>query len=516
MTYRPMIRMGDHLRLSARRFPDRPCFVHPDGTSHTFAEVNGRVNRLASALAAAGVGKGDRIAVMAVDSAAYYEVLYASMKLGAVYVPLNNRLAEEEIENLVRRAEPAAVFVSTRYARMVRDVVGRVGGVRLLASFDGDAEFADYAALLASGEDSEPDAEILDTDTLGLAFTSGTTGLPKGVLQSQGMLKALVTLESVEYEMAPGEFRYTASPAFHIAGHAMIFLHVARGFPTLVLPQFDAPTTLRWMREGGLTGCFLVPTMIRRILDLPDARAGGFPELRTIIYGGEPMSATLLREAMDVFGCGFINAFGAATEGGLQGVLSTADHERAAAGETHLLGSLGRPPAGVEVRIVDENDDEVPPGVVGEVVSRSDAVMSGYLDMPEDTGRALRGGWFRAGDLARRDEDGYMYIAGRAKDMIIRGGENIYPVEIESVLSRYPGVEHAAVVGRPDERWGEVVVAVLTVAGGRTVDPGDVRRHCRAHLAAYKVPETVQVIEEMPVNASGKILKRELRRLLSR
>jgi acyl-CoA synthetase (AMP-forming)/AMP-acid ligase II len=314
--------------------------------------------------------------------------------------------------------------------------------------------------------------------------------------------------------MTPGEFRYTASPAFHIAGHAMIFLHVARGFPTLVLPQFDAPVTLRWMREGGLTGCFLVPTMIRRLLDLPEARAGGYPHLRTIIYGGEPMSATLLREAMDVFGCGFINAFGAATEGGLQGVLSTADHERAAAGETHLLGSLGRPPAGVDVRIVDENDEEVPPGVVGEVVSRSDAVMAGYLDMPADTERALRGGWFRAGDLARRDEEGFMYIAGRAKDMIIRGGENIYPVEIESVLSRCPGVEHAAVVGRPDERWGEIVVAFLTLSEGRRVAAEEVRRHCRAHLAAYKVPEIVHVVAEMPVNASGKILKRELRRRL--
>lgn len=506
MTYAPMTRLGDHLRLSARRSPDRACFVLGDGTEQSFAETNARVNRLAGALAAHGIGLGDRIAILAVDSVAYYEVIHASMKLGATYVPLNNRLAEEEVETLIRRAGPVAVFVSGRYAEMARAVIARVGGVRLLVHIDDE-----YEALVASGDDVEPDVRVADTDILGLAFTSGTTGLPKGVLQPQGMLKALVAMESVEYEMRPGEFRYTASPAFHIAGQAMIFLHVARGFPTLILPQFDAETTLRWMQEGGLTGCFLVPTMIRRLLDLPGVTDSTYPHLRTIIYGGEPMSAALLHEAMDVFGCGFINAFGAATEGGLQGVLSTVDHERAAAGEPHLLGSIGLPPTGVEVRIVDAADNDVPPGVVGEVISRSDAVMAGYLEMPAETGRALRDGWFRGGDLAYRDEEGYMYIAGRATDMIIRGGENIYPVEIETVLSRLPAVAQAAVVGRPDNVWGEIVVAFVRLADGYTLDTGDVRAHCRAHLAAYKVPEIVHLIDEMPLNASGKVLKRELR-----
>ncbi|MCT2583545.1 class I adenylate-forming enzyme family protein [Actinophytocola gossypii] len=511
MTYRPMLQLGDHLRLSAHRFPDRPCFVRGDGSAQTFAETNSRVNRLAHALAAHGIGKADRIAILAVDSIGYYEVIHAGMKLGATYVPLNNRLAEQEVETLLRRAGPVALFVSSRYAATARAVAGRIGGVRLLVNLDEP----DYEALVASGADVEPDVRVLDTDILGLAFTSGTTGLPKGVLQPQGMLKALVAMESVEYEMRPGEFRYTASPAFHIAGQAMIFLHVARGFPTLILPQFDDRTTLRWMREGGLTGCFLVPTMIRRLLDLPEARESTYPLLRTIIYGGEPMSAGLLREAMDVFGCGFINAFGAATEGGLQGVLSTVDHERAAAGETHLLGSIGLPPTGVEVRIVDEDDREVPPGVVGEVISRSDAVMAGYLEMPAETERALRGGWFRGGDLAYRDEQGYLYVAGRATDMIIRGGENVYPVEIETVLARLPGVVQAAVVGKPDERWGEVVVAVLTLADGAVLTTDEVRAHCRAHLAAYKVPELVRFVDAMPLNASGKILKRELRRDLA-
>lgn len=503
-----MVQLGDYLRLSAQRFSGRACFVRGDGVAQSFAETNSRVNRVAQALAAAGIGRGDRVAILAVDSVGYYEVMFACMKLGATYVPLNNRLAEEEVETLLRRAAPTAVFVSDRYARMGRDVVGRIDGVRLFANFDDG-----YEELVAGGTDIEPEVRVLDTDILGLAFTSGTTGLPKGVLQPQGMLKALVWMQSIEYDPRPGDFRYTASPAFHIAGQAMVFLHVARGFPTLILPQFDAPTTLRWMQAGDLTGCFLVPTMIRRLLDLPDVRDSDYAQLRTIIYGGEPMSVPLLREAMKVFGCGFINAFGAGTEGGLQAVLSTADHERAAAGESHLLGSIGVPPAGVELRIVDEHDNDVPPGVIGEIITRSDTVMAGYLDMPEETERALRGRWFRAGDLAYRDEQGYLYLAGRSKDMIIRGGENIYPVEIETVLSRLPGVAQAAVVGKPDDRWGEIVVAVLTVAEGASVTPDEVRRHCRAHLAAYKVPADVRIIDEMPLNASGKILKRELRRL---
>jgi acyl-CoA synthetase (AMP-forming)/AMP-acid ligase II len=504
--YQPMIQFSDQLRLSALRFPDRACFVAADGSTQSFAETNSRVNRLAHTLAGHGISHGDRIAILAVDSAPYYEAIYASAKLGATYVPLNVRLTEEEVRTLLLRAEPAAILVSARYADMARRIAGEIAGLRVLVNFEDD-----YESFLASGLDVEPDVVVRDTDILGLAFTSGTTGLPKGVLQPQGMLKALIWMQATAYDMRPEEFRYTASPAFHIAGQAMVYLHIAHGCPSLILPQFDAETTLRWLQNGGVTGCFLVPTMIRRLLDLPTVRDCDYARLQTIIYGGEPMTVPLLREAMDVFGCGFINAFGAATEGGLQTAMSSGDHERAVAGETHLLGSLGRPVIGVDLRIVDEQDREVAPGVVGEVISRSDAVMAGYLDMPEETERALRGGWFRGGDLAYRDEQGYLYIAGRAKDMIIRGGENIYPVEIETVVSRLSSVRQVAVIGKPDERWGEIVVAVVTLADGESVTIDEVRRHCRAHLAGYKVPELLHVVGEMPLNASGKILKRELR-----
>ncbi|MCR1786337.1 AMP-binding protein [Nocardioides carbamazepini] len=507
--YAPMIAMGDYLRINARRFPDRPCFVEAGGAAFSYREVNSRVNRLADALTSRGVRKGSRIAILAVDCVAFYEVILATLKLGATYVPLNNRLTDAEVRTLLRRAEPSMLFVGGRYLDTAHAVLPDVGSVDHLVAFDGDAELT-YDALLAEGADAEPEVRVDDTDIVGLAFTSGTTGLPKAVMQSHGMLKSLIGIQEVEYEYLPGEFRYTASPAFHISGQAITLGHVKRGYTTLVLPQFNAATTLSWM-GAGLTGCFLVPTMIRRVLDEPGVADVDFSRFRSIIYGAAPMPPAMLREAMDVFGCRFIQAFGASTEGGLQTVLTSADHLRAAAGEPHLLGSVGRPVGAVDVRIVDADDNDVNVGEVGEIISRSDAVMSGYLEMPEQTAHTLRDGWFRAGDLARQDAEGFFYLAGRSKDMIIRGGENIYPIEIETVIAEYVGVSNVAVVGRPDDYWGEVVVAFVTLHDGAGVDTEALRAHCREHLAAYKVPAEVVVVPEMPLNASGKILKRTLR-----
>ncbi|MGY1716507.1 class I adenylate-forming enzyme family protein [Geodermatophilus sp. SYSU D01106] len=517
-----MTRAGQFLALSAARHPDRPCLVFGDGSSRSFAETDRRVDRLVDALARAGIGHGDRVAIVAVDGGGYVEVLLACMRAGVTYVPLNNRLADDELLTLLRRAAPAALFASERYLPTVTALAPQVGSVRLVCAFDGppaDGSLPDgvvgYEDLLASGEPVRTDVPVADDDVLGLAFTSGTTGLPKGVLQSQRMVKALFTNMSIDYEIAPDEFRYTASPLFHIAGQGMVLMHVWRGFPTLVLPQFDPATVLRWMQGGQLTGAFLVPTMISTLLEHPDVRAGDYSSLRSIIYGGAPMSPALLERAMATFGCDFINAFGAATEGGLQSVLGSADHRRAAAGATHLLGSIGKPAYGVELRICDETGREVPRGEVGEIVTRSDAVMNGYLEMPDQTAEAIRDGWFWGGDLARMDDEGYLYLAGRSKDMIIRGGENIYPVEIESVLADHPSVAQVAVVGRPDDHWGEVVVAVVTGdPGGPAPDPETLREHCRGRLAAYKVPAEVVVVPEMPLNASGKILKRRLREQL--
>jgi acyl-CoA synthetase (AMP-forming)/AMP-acid ligase II len=261
----------------------------------------------------------------------------------------------------------------------------------------------------------------------------------------------------------------------------------------------------------GLTGVFLVPTMISSIVNLPGIDEGGFESLKTLFYGASPMSPALLKRTMELFDCNFYNGFSAGTECGQQTLLTPEDHRRAAAGEPHLLSSIGRPGFAIDLRICDDDMNDVARGDVGEIVTRSDMVMSGYLDQPERTAQAVVDGWFRGGDLAWQDEEGYLYLAGRKNDMIIRGGENVYPVEIESVIAEFPGVAENAVVGLPDDHWGETVKAFVTMVDGATLDPDALAQFCRTRLAAYKVPTTIVETTSLPRNASGKILKRELR-----
>jgi acyl-CoA synthetase (AMP-forming)/AMP-acid ligase II len=516
---RPILRAGDWVRLSAERDPRQRALVLADGSALTYAELNARVNRMATALRAEGVGKGDRVAVLALDSPGYLETLLAAMKLGAVHVALNNKLTMGEVRTLAQRAQPTVLAVDDRYAATAAAVRADVPAVRTVVSLDGDGSAAGvdvgYAEFLAAGTDTEPDVRVEDDDILGLAFTSGTTGLPKGVLQSQGMLKAMVASRHLQYDIRDDDFRYGASPLFHIAGQVMLISQLARGIPNLLLPRFDVDTVLRWLAGGRITACFLVPTMISALLDHPEVAEGDFGGLRLIVYGAAPMTPALLRRAIERFDCDFINAFGAGTEAGLQTILTMADHRAARAGRDHLLGSIGRPSMGVDLRLVDDDGKDVADGEIGQIVTRSDTVMSGYLDMPEETERSFRDGWFWAGDLARRDAEGYLYLSGRAKDMVIRGGENIYPVEIEAVLAEHPAVVQSAVVGAADERWGEVVVAFVEIRPGADVLDEELRAHCRGSLAPYKVPVRFVRLPELPRNASGKILKGPLRQRLA-
>ena len=502
------VRMADWVRIHARNVPHRPCLVTETG-SRTFAEVNSHVNRIAGELARLGVAQGDRVALFATDSAEYVETLLACLKLGAVYVPLNFRLAPPELAALLRTARARVLFFSGRYAEAVRalDVPGLVATV----CYDAGSGDLTYADLLARGADVEVDVEVDDADTVCLAFTSGTTALPKGVVHSQRMVKHLITQCLVDRRMTSTTVHYTASPLFHVGGMNYVLAGVARGHASLILPAFDPATVARWMASGELSDVFLVPTMIGMLLEQEAVRTGDLSALRSIGYGGSPMSPHLLRRAMAVFDCDFLNMFGS-TEGGCSASLTPEDHRLALDGHEHLLGSIGRAVTGVDLRVCDDELHEVADGEVGELVFRADATMDGYLGQADATAEVLVDGWFRTGDLAYRDGDGYLYLAGRKKDMIIRGGENVYPVEIEDVLGEHPALREVAVVGVPDEHWGEVVRAHVVVGHGARFDEDEVRAHCRARLAGYKVPARFVVHDDLPRNAAGKVLKRELRR----
>lgn len=509
---RPAWMLGQALTHSARRFRDSACLLAPDGTSRCFGEVDRRVDRLVDSLVRRGVTQGTRVALLATDSFAYVELLLACIRIGATYVPLNYRLTGGEIGNLLARADARMLFVSQSYVCTARAVAGRLPAPPDILSLDGSLD-DDHEVLIEQGREGCHEFVVADEDILGIMFTSGTTGLPKGVMQSHRMLKSMLFSG---WELMPrhGDVRYTASPLFHIAGQFIVLLQVATGATSLITTQFDPETTAGAIASGTLTGCFLVPTMIASVLDASGDVPGPDERLTDVLYGAAPMPPALLRRALRRWpGVRFWNLFGAGTESGAQTYLRPDDHRRALAGEEHLLTSVGQPLLGVDLRILDDEGVELPRGEVGNIAVRSDVVMSGYLDMPEETKTALRDGWFYGGDRGWLDADDYLFLGGRSRDMIIRGGENIYVSEIELVLAGLEQVSDAAVVGRPDDHWGEVVVAFVEPYGqAPTVEQLDTV--CRQRLAAYKVPVEYHVLPALPRNATGKVEKDELKKVL--
>src|SRR4051812_46666689 len=499
---KPQLAVGDLIEAGRRRWPGAACLV-TEQRAQSFAETADRVDRLAGALLRGGLAKGDRIAIVAVDSIEHVELILACLKTGIVFCDLNFRLRGPELGNIVAAARPSGVFWSERYAADVRGLFG--ANVRLRCELETGLD----ELITSSSGSGVAHAAAHGEDIVSIAFTSGTTGVPKGVMQSERMIRNMVSSGVREFDIRPGGFRYTGASLFHVAGIGSVLYAIAGGCASLLLEQFDAPAVLRWMTEGGLTHCTLIPTMINSILELPSIDGAQFPNLATMMYGGSAITPALLRRMIDVFECDLYNGFGAGTEAGGQTMLGPAEHRRAVAGEEHLLGSIGKPILGVDLRLCDADMNDVAPGEIGEIVTRSETVMSGYLDQPQLTRQSIVDGWFRAGDMAYMDDAGFLYLATRKADMIIRGGENVYPNEIESVLAEHPAVAAVAVVGLADDRWGEVVAAAV-VMRSRDVDQRQLRDWCRARLASYKVPERFAFLPELPTNATGKVEKRRL------
>ncbi|MFF5225236.1 class I adenylate-forming enzyme family protein [Dactylosporangium sp. NPDC000521] len=498
---------GDWVTVQARFTPQAAFLVAADGRTRTYAEGEQRITRLARALRRIGIGRGDRVALLAVDSPEYVEVLLACMKLGATYVALNFRLSPAEIRTVLAASGAQVIFHSARYQEIVDEC-----RLRYAVQFE-----SGYEEFLAGGPDGgELPAVSDDDDILSISFTSGTTGTPKGVLQSQRMIKAITQSGVLELGLRPGDLIYSGAPLFHAAGFGHLLYGVARGGASVIMPQWDADLALSWLGSGRVRHATLVPSMIIQLLEHPKLAEADFSGLRSIMYGGAPMPTSVVRRMADVFGCDLHNGFGAGTEAGGQLVLRPEDHRRALAGDEWLLGTIGRPAFGCDVRLLDPDGAEVPDGEVGLIASRGDTVMSGYLDRPDLTARAVRDGWFVAGDLAWKDQEGFLHLAGRADEMIIRGGENVYPVEIEDVVGGHAAVAEIAVVGEPDPHWGQVVTAVVALRDGHgALSAAEVKEHCRGRLASYKVPQRIVVVTTFPRNPAGKIDKLRLRELLA-
>jgi len=504
------------LRRAVRYFPNNTATICR-GRRQSYRELGRRVRALARALHAQGIRPGDRVAIYLLNSAEFLETVYACFEAGAVVVPLNTRLAAAELVFILNDAECKAFITDEALRPLAAAFKSELQGIEHYIAVGGGDGFDDYETLIAqhtadgvSAGNNETSDELL----AGLFYTSGTTGLPKGVMLSHRNLwmNALHTLAARAPE--PRQNFLHAAPMFHLATFPAVINVTVNGGTHTILPRFDLKTLMELVEREHVTSTVLVPTMINFLIGHPDFGKHDFSSLRRMTYGASPMPLELLKRTMQALpGVEFFQGYGQTESSPLLTALLPDDHNLAG-GESaaHRLGSCGRPIAGVEVEIVNDDGLPVKTGEVGEVVARGPNVMMGYWKRPEETAQTLRGGWLHTGDMARADEDGYLYLVDRKKDMIISGGENVYSTEVENVVYQHPAVREAAVIGIPDERWGEAVAAIVAVKPGANLTGQALIEFCAARLADYKVPKRVEIRgDELPKSGTGKILKKEIR-----
>lgn len=489
------------LRSLAADRPEAPALTYDDQT-WTFAELHARSSRTAQALRAAGVHAGDRVGLLTRNCAECFELLFACSKIGAVYTGLNWRLSAAEISAILDDATPALLIVGATERALL-------GGSKTLRTIELGIEFTgwrDAHPTLDPGHVGAPDEPIL------LLYTSGTTGLPKGAIITNEGLSYTPRLAAQAWAMGPDSVNLVAMPMFHIGGCGYGSSVMTVGGHTVLLRDVIPAQVIDCIRRYRVTHTFFVPTVVQSLLNVPGVEAADLGSLELLMYGAAPMGDVLLKRAIAVLRCRFMQAYGMTETSGTVTVLNPDDHDPEGPRATRL-NSVGRPLPWVELRIVDPDTlDDAPLGKVGEIWIRTAMNMAGYWNKPDETRATIMPGqWLRTGDAAYRDTEGYVYLFDRFKDMIISGGENIYPAEIENVLNGHPAVLEVAVIGVPHERWGESPRAVVVRRPDHTASAEELIHFTRERLAHYKCPTSVVFADTLPRNASGKLLKRALR-----
>jgi acyl-CoA synthetase (AMP-forming)/AMP-acid ligase II len=507
------MRLQDYLDYQARQHPDAPFAVFGQ-RSMSYREARESANRIANALVADGLAKGDRVAVLAKNSLDYMLLYYGSFKAGVVPVPLNYRLAGPEWSYIIQDAEARAVIASGGYVAEIEKLRPELRKVERFIASDTDAPagWEPYARWSCAQAPTQPDVDVSDADDVYQMYTSGTTGRPKGAVLTHRAVSSNIAQFATGISFGPGDRYLIVAPLYHAAAAVGSFWIVAMGGCLYVQEDFVPADVIRVLSEDHVAGATLVPAMIQACLVMvPDAAERKYDDLRCIVYGASPIAEETLRQAMNVFGCDFVQGYGMTETTAALTFLMPEDHERALRGRPDLLLSAGRPLVGTEVRIVDDRDQPVPNGTVGQVIARGPQLMRGYWNLPGASAEALKDGWMHTGDAARMDDEGYIYIQDRVKDMIVSGGENVYPREIEDVLYQHPAIAEAAVIGVPDDQWGEGVKAIVVLRDGQSATEDELIEFCRGQLAGFKRPRSVDFIDALPRNPSGKVLKRELR-----
>lgn len=497
----------------ARNFPNNPLLTL-EGETTSYGQFNTLANQLANGLLSLGVTRGDRVCIMGENSLEHLLLCMAAAKSGAVMVSLNYRLAPAELNYIINDANAKALLIldAAFYSTLEAMRAGLPANIQLVTR--GVAESIDWESWLSEQKSSAPDCSVSPDDAVLQLYTSGTTGHPKGVVSNHRNFLAEYTMNTtfMPSRPGPGQADLICAPFFHIGGLGSAMISLLAGTEIILHRAFDPAAVVDALEQHPISSVFMVPAMIMAVLSLPGIENRDFSKLNTIYYGASPISESVLRRAMEVFGSDFLQMYGMTETTGTVVNLTPADHARALDGQPELLQSCGRPSVGTQIRIMDLQANECRTGEVGEIWVKSDTNMQSYYNMPEETAKNLTDGWVHTGDAGYLDDEGYLYLKDRMKDMVVSGGENIYPVEVENTIANMAAVADVAVIGIPDEKYGEALLAFVVVQPGEKLELDDMIAFCREHIAGYKIPRKLEIIAEMPRNPSGKILKKELRK----
>jgi acyl-CoA synthetase (AMP-forming)/AMP-acid ligase II len=503
--------LGDIVRDHARRRGDRPMITYGERTI-TWAEMDARASRVAQGLLAAGLGEQDRVAFIDKNSPEYFEVLFGGGKANVVNVAVNWRLTPGEMAYIINDASARLLFVGADFLRHLDEMEASLKTVEKVVVIGSHPRHEPYEAWVARGRAEDPARPSAPGDVAMQLYTSGTTGLPKGAMLTNANLGTLMPHVGPWWQFDETSVNLVCMPLFHIGGSGWALVGMGCGGHSILVREFAPPAILDALERHRITNALFVPAMLQFLTMVPGAAERDYAALRSIVYGASPITNEVLLRSMKTFRCPFIQVYGLTESTGAITQLPYADHVTEGP-RSRRLRSAGKAFPWVELRIVDPATDQpCGPGEVGEVWTRSRQNFHGYWGNGEETARALTGdGWLKTGDAGFLDEEGYLFLTDRVKDMIISGGENVYPAEVENVLAEHPAVADVAVIGVPDDRWGETVKAVVVRRPGMQPAPEGIIAFARARLAHYKCPTSVDFAEALPRNPSGKLLKRELR-----